>query len=57
MSKAKWELVLLGRLGSRERVIESGLSYNKACKKYNFLKSRINKSGTIIVRKQNNNVV
>lgn len=52
MEYNNWELVLIGLLGHKERVLDTGLSYNKAKRKYDYLKrGKLDKSGTIIIRK------
>ncbi len=50
----KWELVFINKLGSRERIIDTGLSYHEAQTKYDFFKSsQSNNDGAVIIRKAN----
>ena len=48
---ATWKVVLIGSLGDKETIIDSGLPYNKAVQKMYYLrKSRLDRTGTVIVK-------
>ncbi|WP_158212442.1 hypothetical protein [Natranaerobius trueperi] len=55
MERKSWEIVLIGMLGHKERILDTGLSYDKALNKYNYLKrSKIDNNGTLMIRKVEN---